>query len=70
MWHPVLTDMHLQVVHALSPVLVEPHQRLGDSSPTLSLSLLPASNTAAQLQAEQELQHIPDSLTLPVKPAL
>lgn len=39
-WHPTLTDLHEQVVHRLNPVLIHTRVLPGDSSPTLSLTLL------------------------------
>lgn len=70
LWHPVLTDIHQQLVHALPPVWVAFHQRPGETSPTLSLRVLPAFNGAVQSQANQDLWNDPDSLTPSVKPTL
>ena len=39
-WHPVLTDIHDQVVHAISPVLVRQQRASEGLPPTLSLLLL------------------------------
>jgi len=69
-WHPVLKDIHEQVVHALSPVLIESRQHLGDSSPTLSLSLLAPPVTATRLQAIPRPHVIPDELIPAVKTSL
>jgi hypothetical protein len=69
-WHPVLRDIHEQVVHAVSPVLIESRQQPGEVSPNLSLSLLPAPSGATRLQSAQEQSVVPDELTPTVKTSL
>lgn len=70
LWHPVLTDIHQQVVHALSPVLIESRQQPGEAAPTLSLSLLPPSTATARLQAVPQQPLLPDTQTPTVKTTL
>lgn len=69
-WNPVLTDIHQQVVHAISPVLVEQHQHLGDPSPTLSLSLLALPTSSVQQQSARSQQPSPEETTPVVKSTL
>ncbi|KAB7726441.1 hypothetical protein F5984_24275 [Rudanella paleaurantiibacter] len=69
-WQPVLTDIHEQVVHALSPVLIENRQQPGEVSPTLSLTLLPPPTRDTRLQPVPGQPLAPDSLTPTVKTSL
>jgi hypothetical protein len=50
-WQPTLTDIHQQVVHALTPVRVQ--QVPGHSSPTLQLTLLGVPEQPQQLATGQ-----------------
>ncbi|MBO0931896.1 hypothetical protein [Fibrella aquatilis] len=52
-WHPVLTDIHDQVVHTISPVLVRQQVALAGLPPTLSLILLapPTAQSTPQIGA-------------------
>ncbi|GAB3562601.1 hypothetical protein GCM10027578_05040 [Spirosoma luteolum] len=70
LWHPVLTDIHQQVVHALSPVLIKSRQQPGATTPTLSLSLLPPPTAAARLQVVPQQPLAPETQTPTVKTTL
>jgi hypothetical protein len=70
-WHPTLTDIHQQVVHQITPVLIQAEHVPGDSSPTLTLSLLGIpSHTQLQQYVPVE-RHLPSTDVMPtVKPAV
>lgn len=61
-WQPTLTDIHQQVVHALTPVQVQ--QVPGHSSPTLRLTLLGVPEQLQQLVTGQV--QTPAEAVLPV----
>ena len=70
-WYPALTDIHEQVVHSLSPVLVEHRPGFEGLSPTLSLTLLaPLKGQPTHRIGAAHSPEVTDAFTLPLKPTL
>jgi hypothetical protein len=66
-WHPVLTDIHDQVVHTISPVLVRQQAVSEGLPPTLSLILLapPAGQSTPRMGAVNQQEVVDQSLHTP-----
>lgn len=70
-WHPMLTDIHQQIVHSISPVLIQQTVSAETHSPTLSLTLLPApaDHSARGIDPVQHNRPV-DELAVVPKPTL
>jgi hypothetical protein len=70
-WHPTLTDIHQQVVHQITPVLIQAEHVHGDSSPTLTLCLVGIPSRSQPHQYVPGERHSPTTDMIPtVKPTV